>query len=154
MWPVNGKPVQSGWLDLKPETILYDFDGPRIFTCKDVPGNLYLAYQCGKGPGRMRFLVVPFHQYLEWKLTTGQIDLREALASVRAWIFDLDYRWQVSDAWQVDTDNLPGNAIPKPGVMLWAHLQPVMSPVMSRSASSGTSITIHNVQQQLELVAS
>ena len=62
MWHVNGKPISGAWLNLEPVRVLYDFDGPRIFTCKDVNGTLFLAYQCGEDRETMRFLIVPFQR--------------------------------------------------------------------------------------------
>lgn len=54
-WLVNGKPESNTWLDLEPVRVLYEFDGPRIFTCRDSAGNLFLAYQCGEEDQVMRF---------------------------------------------------------------------------------------------------
>jgi hypothetical protein len=47
MWRVKGTPLPPhNWPDPWPVNVLYDFDGPRIFTCKDRAGSLYLAYRC------------------------------------------------------------------------------------------------------------
>lgn len=125
MWQVKGKQVVEKWLNVEPVRVLYDFDGPRIFVCKDVPGiNDYLAYQCGEEPGKMRFLVVPFSEHSERKLTNGELNLHDALMRPRAWIFDLDYQWNVTGSWEIQVENLPPRCVPQPGVMLWSHLPP------------------------------
>ncbi len=136
MWNVNGKPVSVAWLNPEPVQVLYDFDGPRIFTCCDKKDDQYLAYQCGEESGICRFLIVPFSQYDESKLTQGHTNLWEALSQSRSWIVDLDIDWQVSNAWEVSIDSLPRDVLPKPGVMLWRHLIPVIRPLTPRSASS------------------
>jgi hypothetical protein len=136
MWPVQGKPISGAWLDMEPVRVLYEFDGPRIFTCKDAVGNRYLAYQCGEAKGVLRFLVVPCSDDLERALTAGAINLRDALARPRAWLFDLSYQWQIRSAWQTDVDSLPPFLLPRPGVMLWRHLTPVINPLAPRPATS------------------
>jgi hypothetical protein len=124
MWKVAGTPVATDWLDLEPVRILYAFDGPRIFTCKDNAGNLFLAYQCDEDGEALRFLVVPFSEDLERKLTGGEIDVRDALSGPSVWLFDLGNRWQVLRSWKVETRDLPGDTLPAHGVMLWAHVPP------------------------------
>lgn len=114
----------NSWLDPDPVRVLYEFDGPKIFICEDAAENPYLAYQCGEGQQRMRFLVVPFNPGREEALTTGAMDLREALLQPKGWIVDLRYDWTVDRAWNVETKNLPAEILPKAGVMLWAHLPP------------------------------
>src|SRR5260370_41447280 len=44
MWPVIGVQLDTSWLDMQPIRILYEFDGPRAFTCQDNADNLYLSY--------------------------------------------------------------------------------------------------------------
>jgi hypothetical protein len=139
MWQFDGHSVNPAWLDLDPVRVLYEFDGPRIFTCKDVDGSLFLAYQCGEERDLMRFLVVPFSSGRERELTEGQINLRDALANPTAWIFDLNFQWQTLRAWQVDVNSLPSNVLPKPGVMLWRHLRPCIR-IMQLADISSTSV--------------
>jgi hypothetical protein len=127
MWKVNGKQIRGRWLDLaRPRTVLYDFDGPKIFTCNDSAGSLFVAYQCGEEDKTMRFLVVPFSDDMARRLTAGEIGLYEVLTQPHAWIFDVNYEWETTGLWEVAVQDLPPKTIPKPGVMLWPHLQPRM----------------------------
>ena len=124
MWHVNGNQTANLWLDLQPVRVLYEFDGPRIFTCKDGFGKLFLAYQCGESIDIMRFLIVPFSDDSERRLTEGELDLHDVLVRPNARIMDVDFDWTITQTWQVDVANLPADCIPRPGVMLWSHLQP------------------------------
>jgi hypothetical protein len=142
MWNVPGTTVNPDWLDLEPVRVLYNFDFPRIYICKDTPGNLYLAYVCGEEPEELRYLVVRADDDLETKLIRGQINLHDALTPARAWIFDLRNSWVPIRAWQVDPDSLPSEVLPRPGVMLYSHLQPVVISARPRSCSNDTEVTI------------
>ena len=122
MWQVRGKQLSGTWLDLEPVPVLYDFDGPRIFVCKDTMGvNYFLAYQCGEEASTrtMRFLVVPCSENLERQLTAGEINLHDALMRPRAWIFDLDFQWILKDSWEVQVEDVPATSF-EPGVKLSA----------------------------------
>ena len=125
MWVVKGREVPTGWITLDPIRVLDDLNGPRIFLCKDVPGNQFLAYMCGAERGLVRYLVVPCDEDLERRITSGEINLRDALTNERAWICDLSANWIVSKSWQVNVDDLPWKARPLPGVMLHSNMRPV-----------------------------
>jgi hypothetical protein len=136
VWQVKGQSVPADWLCLEPVAVLYDFDGPTIFTCKDVDGKLYLAYQCSEAPGRMRFLVVPFSEESVRRLSIGDLNLHDALMRPRACLIDLDYQGDVLAAWETLPENLPPKAIPAPGVMLWSHLTPKIVENVPRPGST------------------
>jgi hypothetical protein len=138
MWQVTGTQTSASWLALEPFTVLYDFDGPRIFTCKDSSGNLFLAYQCGEDNQTMRFLVVPFSEESERKLTSGEDSLHDVLMRPHAWLFDLDFQWQIIGAWQVRVENLPTDCVPSPGVMLWSHLPSRIKAAALRACATET----------------
>src|SRR5689334_9467809 len=93
MWTVNGRLMPDPWLDFEPVRVLYSFDGPRIFTCKDSAGNLFLAFQCDEDGEAVRFLVVPLSDNREQQLTAGEIDVRSVLSQEAAWLFDLGGDW-------------------------------------------------------------
>ena len=130
LWQVKGTPKNPDWLDLEPIEVLYDFDGPRIFICKDGPGNTYLAYLCGDDRNTVRYLVVPCSDSLKERLISGKINLRDALSQGKAWVFDLDNDWKPRSASRVNVDDLPEDALPEPGVMLYAHLTPIVKLTM------------------------
>ena len=136
MWNVAGERVDHTWLDFEPVEILYEFDFPRIYTCKDATGNLYLVYSCAEDRNGIRYLVVPCDELTVERLLTGGLNLRDALTKFRAWIFDVDNSWNPVRAWKVGID-----LIPLPGVMLYSHLRPRLSGYSSRSYSNVAKIT-------------
>lgn len=138
MWYVNGNSVSGTWLNIEPVRVLYDFDGPRIFICKSVTQELFLAFQCGEENRIMRFLIVPFSEDLERRLTAGEINLRDALTRPLAWVFDVNYGWEVVGVWKVEIDDLPANVIPKAGIMLWPHLQQRIRSTILRDCGTTT----------------
>jgi hypothetical protein len=141
MWHVAGNQVAHNWLRQDPVRVLYEFDGPKIFLCKDIPGNLYLAYQCDESEELLRFLVVPFSEDLERRLTSGEMNVRDALTRAKAWLFDFGNDWSPLSCWEINVDDLPPGVLPEPGVMLWPHLQPVMNRVTLRPSAAETPIT-------------
>jgi hypothetical protein len=96
----------------------------------------------------VRYLVVPFSADLERRLVTGQISLRDALTQSRAWIFDLNNSWEPVRAWRVEVDMLPWDALPRPGAMLYAHLQPVISSAKARHWANDLEIPASSGPQQ------
>ena len=142
MWSVTGTPAPIDWLDFTPVRVLYEFDGPKIFTCKDLTGQPFLAFQCSANREAVRFLVVPFGDGLESRLTTGDINLRDALIRPQMWIFDLDNSWKPVHSWRVRANDFPSRLLPRDGVMLWSHLQPHMYRERRRSATGDTRVKL------------
>jgi hypothetical protein len=128
MWDVPGQQltIPDGF-DLELVRVLYEYDGPRIFTCKDTAGKLLLAYLCSEDRTSQRFLLVPFDSGMEQQLTSGQISLRDALTRPAARIVDVGNDGRPVAIWRVEVEKLPGGVLPQPGVMLWANLQPAVN---------------------------
>ena len=134
MWTVDGSPVPPSWLALEPERVLYEFDGPKIFTCRGQMGELFLAYLCSEDQSAMRYLVVPFTDNLLRGLTAGDLPLQTALTQNRSWLFDVGNDWRPLRCWQIDGSRVPPGVLPKPGVLLWADLAPARNGVTSPSS--------------------
>src|SRR5262245_28550919 len=100
MWAVDGTPTAADWLDFEPVKVLYDFDGPKIFTCKARSRDLFLAFQCDEEGEVTRFLVVPFSEDLERRLTEGKMNVRDALTRLPSWVFDLGGDWKPLRCWK------------------------------------------------------
>jgi hypothetical protein len=144
MWKVKGTSITSNRrIDFAPETVLYAYDGPKTFTCRDSVGDLYLAHWCDEDADAARFLVVAFSENLLRDLTTGEINIRDALSRPRAWIVDLNDDWEVAECWRVNVDELPASILPKAGVMLWAHLQPRVKRTSTRAFASETVVSVY-----------
>ena len=127
MWPDIGTAVNTPLTDLVPVRVLYELDGPMIFTCHDVHGDLLLAYMCDEGPSLSRFLLVPFDEQLEHRLTNGNITIREAIEQPRIWMADVNNDWTITGLRRVKIDQVPIDHLPQRGTMLWPSLQPLLS---------------------------
>ena len=118
-WTSKGKPVDAQPLgDLKPRTVLWEWEGPRLFTCVDAAGKLLLAHQCDEEGGLARFLVVPFSEELLKSVQTDELTIREALNHQRAWLATVARRWQVVEALAVKLLDIPSDMLPEPMVTL------------------------------------
>ncbi|MDD4964037.1 MAG: ImmA/IrrE family metallo-endopeptidase [Gallionella sp.] len=113
---------------LRPYEVLYEFDGPRIFTTIS-ESLIYLWYECGEDPEteRIRYLVIPANQQLIGQLKSGEKTMLEALR--QPWLWALDVRnGQVEKGWTLnDLDLVPLGAKPRPNVFLWPQLEPLAS---------------------------
>lgn len=142
MWPINHPPEPvCDWLNFEPERVLYEYDGPMIFTLKSEADGLFLAFQADRDRDAIRFLVVPFSDALEHRLVTGDINLRDALTRPKMWVFDLNKKWEPVRCWRVSDKDLPAGLLPKPGVMLWTHLRPIMKRLTVRPGGNETVLT-------------
>lgn len=112
--------------DLKPLEVLYDFDGPCIFTARLPFGALVLVYLCEdfEETQRLRHIVTTTSARVIERLTLGRIPTHEALTSGSMWLVDTGYDGKPLEAFWVEPGMLPEDALPEPDVMLWAELQP------------------------------
>jgi hypothetical protein len=123
MWPVTGKTVDpEPFQPFKPLQVLYDFEGPRIFTHRDREGELFLAYWCDEDERATRFIVVPFTAELVRRLEQGELDVRAALEQPRCWLLEVSHDEAHVRAWRVQLADLPADALPQPGTMLLPSL--------------------------------
>jgi hypothetical protein len=123
MGKVTGRTTAFDWIDITPVNVLYEFDGPRIFTCRDNAGELLLAYQCGAEGPASRFGVVPFTPALERRMVDGEITVRESLDQPRTWLIDVNADWEITAAWQVRMEDIAPSCLPRAGAMLLPSLQ-------------------------------
>ncbi len=130
MWTVDGYACSPEQLDLavEPAEVLYDFDGPRLFTTMRRE-KLVLAYQCDEDHHAARYLFVPTTRETLSDLKLGRKTVREALDQPIGWVCDVPHGqtrpsqgWEVAPLAQVRSDRLPA-----PGVMLSPELQPLLS---------------------------
>lgn len=127
MWFDSGTEIKTRWTALHPRRVLYDFDGPRIFTCLDEHDETWFAYQCEEQAEFCAFLLVPFSNDLEDRLTCGNITILEALRQPRLWVALTDHGFSISRLFKSKLDNIPHERLPRPEAMLWSHLQPLLN---------------------------
>lgn len=130
-WPIEGKlsKLSLGSLgELKPEEVLYEFELPCIFTTRDVNGGLLLAYLSEdlEDQRLYRYLVVSTSNATIEGLKVGGISVSQAFTQGSIWIADLDERMKPAAVYGVKAEDLPADALPAPGTMLWACLEPVL----------------------------
>lgn len=107
--------------------VLYDFDGPRIFTCID-EGRLTLWYECADDEHGFRHLVVPADRALILKLKDGTRSLHDALNQAWLWAVDTDRDRDVVASWAlVGLHAVPQNSKPLPDALLWKELEPLLT---------------------------
>jgi hypothetical protein len=111
-----------------PSEVLYDFNGPRIFTTL-TGRQLYLWYQCGEDSDGTtdRFSVVPTNSRIVEQLKVGTKTVHDALNQPWVWVVNVS-AGRVTNGWVLKgLDELPCNAKPHPDTPLWPHLEPLFS---------------------------
>lgn len=130
MWSVQGSECSIGFLgSMTPVDVLYDFDGPRIFTFQTADGDLMLAHQCDEDDetGVARFVVVPTELAIIDQLRQGEITVRQALHQPWSWLVDRRFGGGICTAWRVSLQSLPEDALPEAGVYLSPEHAPLLS---------------------------
>ena len=115
--------------DLKPLEVLYDFDGPCIFTTRTPAGLPLLAYQVEElDPEAMaRFLVATSSHQTLYDLREGALSVRAALLGGSPWLVDVGQADALPKrAYQIEAAQLPPDALPVPATMLVPELEPLL----------------------------
>ncbi len=128
MWHIDGKPDKTErFARLEPVEVLYEFDGPRIFTARDADGELVLVYWSDEDDNAIRYVVVPTSTRIVDSLRSGMLSVLDALNQPRCWLCDMDHSGEMSNCLLVDFDVLPRDALPADGAMLWPSLEPLLT---------------------------
>jgi len=128
MWEPDGIPVDAGRFgEMDPEDILYEFDGPRIFSFRNPDGDLLLAYLFSEEDAISRYIVVPANPTLIEKLAHGRKSMRESLAQSWVWVVDVPFGKVPATAWKTDFLNLPNRFLPKAGLCVNPAHEPLLT---------------------------
>lgn len=120
MWTITGRSVDpQKFAPFHPEEILYEFDGPRIFTVCDHEGELYLACWSDEDEHATRFVVAPTLPRTIEQLRAGDIAVYEALDQPRCWVCDVSHAGELLKCHRINFADLPADARPAQGTMLW-----------------------------------
>ena len=119
MWNTKGKPIEARrFLPFAAQEILYEFDGPRIFTLVDADGELDLACWSDEDENQNRFVIVPTAPSIIDSLRAGGASVFDALNQPRCWVCDVSHDGQVNQCSRVNFEDIPTDAIPAIGTML------------------------------------
>lgn len=110
-----------------PEEVLYDFDGPRIFTIRSRHGGLLLVFQCDEDEAASRFVAVPCDAELVDALKQGRRSVRDALTQPWTWLLDQPHGQPLQSAWRAHLDTIPQELLPGESVMLLPTMTPLPS---------------------------
>jgi hypothetical protein len=128
MWEIAGPVLDAAkFLPFTPAEVLYDFDGPRVFTLYDNEGELNLAYWSDEDDAVCRHVVVPTTPAIIAMLRKGRISLFDALNQPRCWLCDLGHPGSLTRCQRVDFDAVPRDALPAIGTMLLPTLEPLLT---------------------------
>lgn len=146
MWDFAGEEVTWPRIDhLRPEHVLDEYDGPRLFTLRAEGGLLLLAYQCAEDATGERFLLVPAGPDLIDAIERNDIPLRTALLRAGwAWIVDRRRDGGCSPLRRVDAASLPATALPAED----AYLSPTEPPFLHLRLS-GPAMGQHHVSASI-----
>lgn len=114
---------------LTPSEVLYEFEGPCIFVARTAHGAEVLSYLSEdiEDEQRLRYIVSTTSERTVDELKCGVISVREALDRGSLWLVDFDYGHRPVQAFAVRSEQLPEDAMPLRGTMLWSSLEPALT---------------------------
>jgi len=128
MWTIDEANVRDlTFREMTPHEVLYDFDGPRIFTFK-VGSDLYFACWSDEDSRerRARYLVVLTSAGEIDHLKRGASSLDRVLNKRFLWCIDRDFNNEVIAVRCISGGyaSIPDGFKPEKGTLLWDHLEP------------------------------
>lgn len=107
MWNITGKPANfSRFQPFEPAEVLYEFDGPRIFTLIDNDDELNLVYWSDENDQICRYVVVPTTEKILTALKKRSISVFEALNQPRCWLCDSNQLGELTDCQRVEFEDI------------------------------------------------
>jgi hypothetical protein len=126
MWAPDGKQIESNSLgDLRPTEVLFEFEEPLTFVCRDREGQMLLAHNLCAESFVSRYLVSVTDERVIDDLKAGRLDVLGALRQPRCWIVDFGPDWEIRGLWFIAFDKVPKDHLPNPGAMLTPDLDPL-----------------------------
>lgn len=126
-WEVKANPADvAGFGRLDPLEVLYEYDGPRLFTARCALGEL-LCFLVDDDSSVLRYIAAPTNADILDKLKNGLRPLRDALDQPWVWFVDVDRDGTPVAVWQGNLADAPADTLPQAGLMLWPHLEPIFA---------------------------
>jgi hypothetical protein len=143
-----GTVIDSPFKDLKAENVLYDFEGPRIFSSSSQIG-LFLCYVVSDLPDGQAVLVTPTSLKSIENLSDGAMSVRDALTSTWSLLLKTDFDSHVLKAVNL-SGHVPDKLLPKAGTMLNRSLQPFFSVKLDGEGITERNVRASVVRQALD----
>ncbi|MBC3435915.1 hypothetical protein HU735_10865 [Pseudomonas sp. BW16M2] len=122
MWPIASPPIcTQSFEGLHIVEVLYDFDGPKIFTTLGSGVLLYFWYESEEDREEqlIRYLVTPASPSQIQQLKAGYKSVHDLLKQNWLWVVDMHYDLSPSMAWRLESlDDVPTQFKPPPHATL------------------------------------
>ena len=135
---------------LAPERVLVEYEGPRIFTCRNRDGMLLFVFQCDEDGDLWRYTVVPCSNRRLEQFISGMLTIVQMLAQPWGWVVDIRDGEVVEAAWEIDPITLPGEYRPHQDVRLVPSAEPALSVKLLGSGISQDHVPLSVVKQAAE----
>lgn len=123
-WKFAGQIELENLGALAPVEILYEFDGPCIFTAK-IPTGLVLLYLAEELEDEtLRFIASPCAQKTIAGLLEGALSVRDALELGSMFVVEMNQRREPKAAFQLADGGALDSVLPEPSTMLLPELEP------------------------------
>ncbi|MFV0675539.1 hypothetical protein [Variovorax sp. tm] len=127
MWEIVENSIHAlKFENLDPEEILFEFNGPQIFTFSQ-DGLMFFAYTSfdDEESEIIRLLVVATNKQELCRLREGGISIEEVLRKDLVWAIDKSYDGKVLHVALLRNglEDVPEGFKPRNGVLLWSHLE-------------------------------
>lgn len=142
MWNVSGTLLDNDALgNLAPVEILYEYEGPRIFTASHC-GRPVLAYEsdCDDEQRIRRLLVVPTSDRIVRELKEGMLSISDSLKQPWLHAVDQSFDGTILAIWHISAglESVPEKYKPVEGTLLSAELEHANDSAMSVAGRSNT----------------
>jgi hypothetical protein len=126
-WTVNGHKIDIGAFErLIPDEVLFEFEGPRVFTSHAAFGQLF-CFLADCDDETLRYIVVPTDGVIVEKLKKGFRTLHSVLDQPWVWFVDVNCDGETVAVVQGSLSDAPEDCVPQKGMMLWPHLEPTFA---------------------------
>jgi hypothetical protein len=124
---LNTKEIDVKWLgQLDPTHVLFEADGPRLFTSQDTNEQPLLVYLCAEDTDGADYFVVPTSPETINALEQGHLSLHDALGQSWGWLVSTTADGRPARAQVASLSVLPKTASPAPNIPLSADHLPLL----------------------------
>ncbi|WP_201832842.1 hypothetical protein [Microvirga zambiensis] len=124
MW-TEDMPSKRGWTNdpLRPAQVLYEFDGPLIFTVRSGLAEI-LFYKVDELDDANLFLATQTSDQIISALKEGRLSVRGALLQSNHWVVETSPNLVVTRYWPLSIRDVPESFFPLETVPLYSHFGP------------------------------